>query len=96
MQRKVERILSKIVLLLVVGYSFRDQHINRMVSRSLALNDKARVVIIDPSKESLMANIADVFGAQLDERLYVSEYHFGINKEWDGDLAEYLRSIRLG
>jgi NAD-dependent SIR2 family protein deacetylase len=94
MQRKVEKILSRIDLLLVIGYSFRDQYINSIVSRSLALNDKAKVLIIDPSEKSLRANIADAFGAQLDERLYISEYGFGTNKGWDEDLKEHLSGVR--
>ena len=40
--------LEKIDELYIIGYSFRDKHINNRIVHAMHLNDKMKVVIVDP------------------------------------------------
>ncbi|MGH9226145.1 MAG: SIR2 family protein [Acidimicrobiales bacterium] len=45
-----ERMLQEARTLLVVGYSFRDDHVNEAIRRWLNRNGETRIVVVDPSQ----------------------------------------------
>jgi hypothetical protein len=46
--RLFDDVLRRIDELTIIGYGFRDEHINFRLSNALLLNDKLRIVIVDP------------------------------------------------
>jgi hypothetical protein len=46
--RLFDDVLRRLDELTIIGYGFRDEHINFRLSNALLLNDKLRVVIVDP------------------------------------------------
>jgi hypothetical protein len=55
-----ERMLAAAETLVVVGYSFRDTHINHSIARWLAGNDLRRIVVIDPEFPDLKRSRLDL------------------------------------
>lgn len=55
-----ERLLAAAKTLVVVGYSFRDTHINHIVARWLAEDTHRRIIIIDPGFPELRRHHRDI------------------------------------
>lgn len=60
-----ERQLSRSGRLLVIGYSFRDDHVNEIVKRWMGEADDRKLLVVDPKWPDTFENL-DQFRAQLD------------------------------
>jgi len=48
LRSEFDRMLEEVELLVVVGFSFWDAHITASIRRWLALDDRRRIIVVDP------------------------------------------------
>ena len=62
LRRKFSEVLANTDLLVVIGFSFRDEEINRMIRQRLAVSDqrgKMRLLYLDPEPNSGLSSLMD-------------------------------------
>lgn len=73
-------------VLLIVGYSFRDEHLNLLLSRAMGSNDRLRLVAVNPTRFSKLASsnaTANTFFESLDK----SKFSY-VERGWPEAIAE--------
>ena len=84
--RSLREELNNINIFIVIGFSFRDKHLNKMFSTALETNKELRIIIITPELPRGLDGALTKLKESYDNRIHHIPGHFG-----DPSILEQLR-----